>query len=255
MKKLIVITDWAKDNIYSQEFQISVDGYIKDSLIPNINFISATTSSINSGFLLEQIVRTEERLGRPGNTVFFIGSEMKDGNQRSFYILRLKSGAIVCGENYQYNFTFIKPKIDEAFSYSLELSMTNFTSRDYYARIIAHLLESMEDDLELDEVHTNTILETSGFYVGHIDSFGNIITTINESKLKGKYEYGDNLEIEINRQRSKVVFVKNIYQKIDHSSKIGPGSFGLFDDSYLELPSAKTQFDEIKSGDLIDIKI
>ena len=255
MKKLTVIADWANDHIYCQEFLVSVGGYLKDSQTPDISFISSTASSINSSFLLEQIVRSEERLGRPGNTVFFVGSEMKDGDKRSFFIIRLKSGAIVCGENYQYNFTFIKSKIDEAFSYNLDLSVVNFTSRDYYSRIIAHLLESMEDELQLDQVHTNAILETSGFYLGHIDSFGNIITTINASTLKGKYEYGDAFDIVINRQRSKVTFVENIYQKTDHSLKIGLGSFGLLDDPYLELPSAKSQFNDIKAGDLIDIKL
>ena len=51
-------------------------------------------------------------------------------------------------------------------------------------------MDYLGDELELEEISANIIPELDQFYIGHIDNFGNIKTTIVEEDFKGKYEYG-----------------------------------------------------------------
>ena len=159
MKKLIVVADWAADGLTSQQVRSTIEGYLQHNDNPNINFIPVSFSTLHGGFVSSQVIEIEERNGRPLDTVLYVGVDPKEADTFSaiFMIARLKSGLIICGPNNGLNFSFIKQKIDEIFIYKgLEEKMF-FRSRDLYARVIAHLMEAMEDEMDIEETHTNLI--------------------------------------------------------------------------------------------------
>ena len=114
-------------------------------------------------------------------------------------IMRLKSGIYLLGPNSGYDFSMIKSRIEELYVYRGLNEKGQFHSRDLFSRISAHLMDYLEDELELEEISTNIIPELDEFYIGHIDNFGNIKTTIVEEDFKGKYEYGEVVGLKINQ--------------------------------------------------------
>lgn len=253
MKKLIVVADWADDALATQEVRSAIEGFLKNSTStssPNINIVSSSPSTIHASFLISQVVESEERYGRPLDTVIFQNAdpmqehtEETGGIGSQLIIIRLKSGLYVLGPNAGHVFSLIKPKIEEVFYYpGLEMS-GQFRSRDVFARVAAYFMDSLQDDLELDELHSNMIPELVGYYVGHIDNFGNIKTTIAESSFKGKYALGDEIDISINGLTQKIKYVKSLFDGAPDSLIIYPGSSGKIDDPYLEI-SICTDFSE-----------
>ncbi len=243
MKKLIVIADWASDSMNFQEFRSAVEGYVENPNGINVNFVTSTPSTIDTGYILNQIVATEERLGRPMETVIFQNTDTRlnqknkadEAQGEDFFIIKLKSGLLVCGPNSGYDFSFIKDRIDEIFKYTGLDKGSQFRSRDLYARVSAHLMDELEDEMDLEETNSDSILSMKGFYVGHIDNHGNIKTTMRLSELREKYEFGDLVKISMNHVTKEAKFVKNLFGGQPGELVIYPGSSGKFDDPYLEI--------------------
>jgi S-adenosylmethionine hydrolase len=162
-----------------------------------------------------------------------------------FLVIRLKSGLYLCGPNAGYDFSMVKERIDEVFEYKDFDKGSQFRSRDLYSRVCAHLMEAMEDDLDLEEVSVDVIPDLKGFYIGHIDNFGNIKTTITHEDLKGKVEYGGYIKIKIGKIIKKVRYVDNLFGGEVGELVIYPGSSGKKDNPYLEI-SVWRHFDEEK---------
>ena len=93
----------------------------------------------------------------------------------------------------------------------------------------------MEDELEFEEISTNIIPELDKFYIGHIDNFGNIKTTIVEENFKGKYEYGELVNLKINEIVKKAKYVTNLFGDIPGELVIYPGSSGKKENRFLEI--------------------
>lgn len=244
MKKLIVISDWVSDSLSCQEFRSAVEGYVAKENYPHISFVASTPSTIHTAFLIQQVVETETKYGRPQETIIFQNTDPRLNNNENFsknsqggefLVLRLVNGIYVCGPNAGYDFSLIKKEIEKLFVYQNFFTESQFRSRDFYSRICAHLIEEMEDQLDLEEAQTNIIPELEGFYIGHIDNFGNIKTTIPLSALKGKYEWGDEVEIVINNIKKKAVLAKGLFKHQPGVLIIYPGSSGKKDDPYLEI--------------------
>ena len=243
MKKCIVVADWGDDSLNRQEFKSVVEGFAKDSGVVNIGFISSTPSTIHTSFLVSQIIETEERYGRPNNTIVFQNTDprlqteagVKEAKGAQFMVMKLKSGIFVCGPNAGYDFSLIKEKVDELYYYSGLDGGSQFRSRDMYARVCAHLMDGMEDELELEETSFTDIPELKGYYVGHIDNFGNIKTTITHEELKGKYEFGDEIKIGINTVEKHAIFAANLFGAERGKLVVYPGSSGKKENTYIEI--------------------
>jgi len=253
MKKLIVISDWVDDSLTCAEFSIAVLGFLNNPTEPKISFVSSSPSTIHTSFLINQIVETEERFGRPLETVIFQNTDpriqsrqpVKAAQGAKFLVVRLKSGIYLCGPNAGYNFSMIKDRIEEVFIYEGFDKGSQFRSRDLYSRVCAHLMEAMEDELDLEEVSVDIIPNLRGFYIGHIDNFGNIKTTITKEDLKGKVEYKEFVKIKIGKIVKRVKYVDNLFGGVPGELVIYPGSSGKKDNPYLEI-SIWRHFDEEK---------
>lgn len=273
MKKLIVVSDWVADSLSCQEFRSAVEGFLLKIENPSINFVASTPSTLHTSFLINQVVETEERLGKPLETVIFQNTDPRIQSQNSleqaegaqFLIIRLKSGIYLCGPNAGYNFSMIKERIDEVFIYPGFDGGSQFRSRDLYARVCAHLMEEMEDELQIEEVEKGIIPTLTGFYIGHIDNFGNIKTTISQADFKGKFEYQDFVEVKINNVSKKIKYVSNLFAGTVGELVIYPGSSGKITNRFLEIAvwqhfngknflRAKEIFANPKIGSLIEVK-
>ncbi len=245
MKKLIVIADWAKDDLACQEFRIAVAGHLLDlSVPPDISFVLAKQSSVNAGFNAFQIAETELRHGHPAETVIFVmcdnrihepeHHELPEGEP--FFMARLQSGLYVCGPNAGYSFTFVKPNIDRLFTYHIEGEDTyDNRSRDIYSKILALLMEAQEDSMDIDEAHTNLIPELADDVVVDVNSFGNIRVSIVKEALKGKVEYGQEIDVTIGGVTKRVKCVEKLFGDHEGVLVIYPGSSGYPDNPLLEL--------------------
>jgi len=253
MKKLIVVSDWVDDSLTCAEFSSAVLGFLSESKNAQITFVASTPSTIHTAFLVNQLVEIEERLGHPLETVIFQNTDprlqsktkVEKAQGAKFLVIRLKSGLYLCGPNAGYDFSMIKERIDEVFEYRGFDKGSQFRSRDLYSRVCAHLMEAMEDELDLEEVLVDVIPDLKGFYIGHIDNFGNIKTTITHEDLKGKVEYGDYIKIKIGKVVKKARYVDNLFGGEVGELVIYPGSSGKKDNPYLEI-SVWRHFDEEK---------
>ena len=226
-KKLIVISDWADDSLNRQELSISVQGYLNNPGFPVVSFVSSTPSTIHASFLATQVVEVEERLGRPLETVIFVDCDLHTESAESqLLIIRLKTGLYLIGPNAGYSFSGVKSKIDRAFNYPELIPDSKFRARDTSSRLIAHLLESMQDDLKLDEVHLDQIPQLQGFYIGHIDNFGNLKTTVTEELIKGIYSYGQRIPVRVNGKTHHLRYVEHLSKGQMGEFIIYPGSSG-----------------------------
>jgi S-adenosylmethionine hydrolase len=253
MKKLIVISDWVDDSLTCAEFSSAVLGFLSESENAQITFVSSTPSTIHTSFLINQIVEVEEMFGRPLETVIFQNTDprlqsktkVEKAQGAKFLVIRLKSGLYLCGPNAGYDFSMVKERIDEVFEYKDFDKGSQFRSRDLYSRVCAHLMEATEDELDLEEVLVDVIPDLKGFYIGHIDNFGNIKTTITHEDLKGKVEYGEYIKIKIGKVVKKARYVDNLFGGEVGELVIYPGSSGKKDNPYLEI-SVWRHFDEEK---------
>lgn len=246
MKKLIVVSDWVVDSLSRQEFKSVVEGFLREQNRVNLTSVYSSPSTIHAGFLTSQLVEIEERYGRPLETIIFVNVDPRlEGKGGQFLVVKLKTGLYICGPNSGYGFSFVKRKIDELFIYPGFDKGGQFRSRDLYARVCAHLMDEMEDELELEEISSTVIPNVTEDYVGHIDNFGNIKTTINLSRFKGKYEYGDMVKVRINEVVGELRFVKGLFAGEVGEPVIYPGSSGPKSDPYLEI-SVWTHFTEKK---------
>ena len=238
-----MVADLAFDALSCAEIRIAVEGFLKDSLASNISFVGSTPSTIHTSFLLNQLVEDVERYGRPLETVIFQNTDPRIHSRQSIekaegakpVIMRLKSGIHLLGPNSGYDFSMIKSRIEELFIYKGLNEKGQFHSRDLYSRISAHLMDYMEDELELEEISIDIIPELDEFYIGHIDNFGNIKTTIVEEDFKGKYEYGEIVGFKINQIVKKAKYVRNLFGGIPGELVVYPGSSGKKDNRFLEI--------------------
>ncbi len=243
MKKLIVLADWASDSLTCQEIKISVEGFLRDNKNVDISFVASTPSTIHTSFLVNQIVEDVERYGQPLETVIFQNTDPRLHSTQSIekatgaapVIMKLKSGIHLLGPNAGYDFSMIKPRIDELFTYTGVNEKGQFHSRDLYSKLSAYLMDYLEDDLELEEIGIDSIPDLKGYYIGHIDNYGNIKTTITAEDFKGKYEYGDTVSLKINQIVKKAKYVTNLFGDVPGELVIYPGSSGKKDNRFLEI--------------------
>ena len=218
MKKLIAIADFADDSFACQEIRTIIEGYLKSSENPNISFVSSSLSTINTAFILSCIIEIEEKYGRPGHSIIFQSTNQEIQTQihaqntkkADFLVIKLMSGIYICGPNVGYDFSLIKDKIDQAFVYKGLNKQGQFNLLAFYSRICAHLMDEMEDELDLEEVNADIIPNLKGYYIGYIDSYGDIKTTITYEDFEGKYEFGDIVKLKINNIEKKAKYVENL---------------------------------------------
>lgn len=270
MKNLIVIADYCSDNLPTQELRSAFLGHLNQTYTAQLSFVHSTPSTIHTAFLLKQILLTESRLGDPNNLVIFVntdprlqtnkGVRLSQGAQ--FVVAKLKNGAWLCGPSAGNSFSLIRDEIEYLYLYSGLDKGNQFRSRELYMRVAALLVEEKQDEMQLEEIRNTEIPVLDKLYIGHIDNYGNMKTTIANSHMKGKHEYGKKVAVTLNGQTKEAVYTDNMFGVGPDVLVLAPGSSGMPDDPYLELiiwqhypdSSARKAFPQAKPGDEISLK-
>ena len=270
MKNLIIIADYCSDSLTTQELRSAFLGHLNQTYTGQLSFVHSTPSTIHTAFLLKQILLTESRLGDPNNLVVFVNTDprlqtnkgVKQAKGAQFVIAKLKNGAYICGPNAGNSFSLVREEIEYLYLYSGLDKGSQFRSRELYMRVAALLAEEKQDEMELEEIRNNDIPVLDQFYIGHIDNYGNMKTTIENSYMKGKHEYGEKIQVTLNGQTKEAVYSDNLFGQEPGVLVLSPGSSGMPNDPYLELAiwqhypdsSALKAFSQAKPGDEIEIK-
>lgn len=270
MKNFIVIADYCRDSLTTQELRSAFLGRLSQPYDGQLGFVHSTPSTIHTAFLLKQILITESRLGNANNLVIFVNTDprlqtnkgVKLSQGAKFIVASLKNGAWLCGPNAGYNFSLIKNDIQYLYLYPNLDRGNQFRSRELYMRVAALLAESKQDEMQLEEIRNNDIPALNDFYIGHIDNYGNIKTTIPNSYMKGKHSYKDTVQITLNNQTKSAIYSDNMFGAGLDTLVLAPGSSGMPDDPYLELviwqhypdSSALKVFHHAKPGNKIEVK-
>lgn len=250
MKKLIVLADWASDSLTYQEARSAIEGHLKDPTGVNITFVESTPSTVHTAYLKAQIVETEERYGRPHETVIYQNTDPRIQTKEAveaakgadFIVVRLASGMFICGPNAGYNYSLLGDKIEKVYIFRGLDKGSQFRSRDLFPKVGAYLMDGMEDELDLEEVPNNIIPALDGYYAAHIDNYGNIKTSITAEDFKGKYEFGDTVKVKLNGVEKDAEYVTNLFGGGVGKLVVYPGSSGKKDNPFLEV-SVWTHFD------------
>jgi len=270
MKNLIVIGDYCSDSLVNQELTSSLLGHLTKPLTSSISFVNSLPNTIHTAFLLKQILITESRLGDPNNLVIFVNTDprlqtvkgVEQAKGADFVLAKMTNGAYISGPNAGFSFSLIQKEIEYLYLYPNLDRGTQFRSRELYMPVCALLMEEKQDEMQLTEVRKNIIPVLDGNFIGHIDNYGNMKTTINNSFMKGKFEYGEIVKITLNGITKEAHYVNNMFAKEPETLVIAPGSSGMPDDPYLELivwqhlplQSARKFFPNAKPGDEVIIK-
>lgn len=243
MRNLVIIADWASDSLSCAEVKTAVLGFLSENTIPDITFVASTPSTIHTSFLIEQMSYDVSRYGDPEKTVIFqntdprIKNALFSGNpfNGKLLLLKLTNNLWIFGPNAGYDFSLVKKNINQVFYYPNFEKGGQFRSRDLYARLAAHFIVEKEDELDLQEISHDAIPSITGYYVAHIDNYGNIKTTIKKSSLKGKVEYREKVKVKINNTVKEMTYVEGLFKYQPDQLIIYPGSSGRVDDPYLEI--------------------
>jgi len=243
MKKLIVIGDLFGDSLTCQEIKSAVGGALKNPEGMDLSFVESAPSTVETAFLVSQIVTTEEVLGRPKNTVIFHNTDPRIHTKKATVkaegsiplVVKLKSGIFITGPNTDFSYSMVKNKVNTVYEYVGENVHGQFHSRDLYSKISANLMDGLESKMKLKIRPTDTIPDLIGNFVGHIDNFGNIKTTIFRKDFEKKYSLGDMVTIRINGVTKKAKFVANLFGGVPGELVIYPGSSGEKDNRFMEI--------------------
>lgn len=243
MKKLIVVSDWASDSLTCQEITSSVEGSLKNNGRPYVTFVASTPSTVHTSYIIRQIVETEERLGKPKDTVLFQNTDprlqSKKGVEKAkgadFIVIELSNGMFLCGPNAGYDFSMIKNKIKKVYKYHDLDKGSQFRSRDLYSKASAQLMENRMKEMDLVKLPLNEIPDLNGFFVGHNDNYGNMKTTVKLKDINKKYKFGDKLKLKINKITKTAEFATNLFGAQPGKLVIYPGSSGEIGNPFLEI--------------------
>ncbi len=243
MKQLIVISDWVNDTLRNQEMRSTIMGFLRDNTSCQISFISSSPSSLHASYLINQVVTTEERYGKPLETVIFadlvspnLSDKVEDklSEVQQFFCVRLQSGIMILGVQRGCLFSLLAEKIARVFTYSFESKPKTFAARDLYAKIGAYFMDAMEDELELEEAPLHVISRFEGCFVGHIDISGVIKTTIKESQISAIYSLEEEIPVTIGSYTCLARYLNDEYSDFD-GALLYPGSSGDPTDPFMEL--------------------
>ncbi|MEI6533617.1 MAG: hypothetical protein WCO06_07335 [Candidatus Roizmanbacteria bacterium] len=246
MRRLIVLSDWANDHVYRQEFLSAVEGSLRNTEFPLVSsYIPTTSSSISSGFILENILQTEQRVGAPLEKVIYvettpqldINSPSEEVAKPSFYVINTNIGIYICGLNTNFQYSFIKSQIAQVFQFeNIETTgLSHLPDRFRHAMICAHIIDELEKDMGLEEQHVNTIPGIDDHYLGYIDHQGILKTNISHDFLKGKYEYGNVIPLQVGHHHMRCRYLSHLRKLDEVEHVIYPGGFGKETQPYMEI--------------------
>ncbi|MFH0943033.1 MAG: SAM hydroxide adenosyltransferase [Candidatus Beckwithbacteria bacterium] len=209
------------------------------TLLPQAKVLATSTppfSTLNTGFIIAQLA-----IYNPSRQLFIFSNTAprKDDSQKrsdnegeKFKYALLNNGVEICGVDAGYCFSFIKPFIKKFYLVNVANKGSQFRSRDYYPQAAVGILTNKKKQFLGEKLSTENIPDLPPDRIMHIDSYGNIKTTIRKSSVN--LTPGQKIRVVINH-----IFQTGIYANGNFCVKSGdlafaPGSSGGAD-SFMEI--------------------
>jgi S-adenosylmethionine hydrolase len=231
-KTLILICDYGTGDPAFTEVLIRLRNLLPDTYIVPLS--TPPLSTVHTGFWIAQTA-----LSGAKNTYIFSNTAprkhqknavVNNSGERLMYA-KLKNGFEIVGVNAGYNFSFVKPYIEKFHHVICENEGSQFRSRDKYPQAVAQMLKGDKSFIgEAEDV--NTIPEAPESLIGSIDGYGNIKTTIRESKVN--FKPGDKLVISVYGKRHVATYTDGTFNIVEGELAFAPGSSG-YEDRFMEI--------------------
>lgn len=265
MRKIITITDWNSDGLTRERFRTVVEGYSIDRKQVNIHSLSCISSSVHAGFLAYEMVLTEAKNGDPTDTIVYIDVDTEFETYPSevtvrsdcFAVVRLSNNLLICGRLSGYAFAWIKQSAQQISEYTGLPNSTSVNPLDGHARVVAHLADYLDDQLDLQSLHEADILSLpiDTHFICHKHK-NTLVTTLNHSDLES-FSVGDQVKVRIGTKTYSAHLVSHPKQELDSGLIMYVGYYGHPDLRCIELmvktPNIQERFAQLVPGDQISL--
>lgn len=265
MRKIIAITDWNSDELARERFRTVVEGYSADRKQVSIQALNSTSSSIHTGFLAYEMALTEAKNGDPTDTLIYLDADTEHESYRvdvtvrseGFAVIRLTNNLLVCGRLSGYSFAWVKQSAQQLLEYTGLQNSSAVAILDSHARVVAHLADYMDDQLDLQSLHEADILSlpADSHYICHKNK-NTLVTTLNHSHLEN-CSVGDQVKVRIGTKTYSAHLVSHPKQESDSGLIMYVGYYGHPDLRCIELmsktPNIQERFAQLVPGDQISL--
>ena len=174
-----------------------------NNLLPEAQILATSTppfSTLNTGFIIAQLA-----IYNPSRQLFVFSNTAprKDDSQKrsnnegeKFKYALLDNGVEVCAVDAGYCFSVIKPHIKQFHQIKVENQGSQFRSRDFYPQAAVGIFTGNKKEFLGEKLSTENIPNLPSNRILHIDSYGNIKTTIRHSSIHLKA--GQKIRVVIN---------------------------------------------------------
>ncbi len=236
MKRLIVVTNRPQDSLFFFTLKTFVQGYVHDCTCFDISLIKTSNTTLDAGYVAEQVVLQEEKNGAPKEAICLVFVDSHTSHMGPGVILKLDSGMTVVGPNDGNTLSFVKPYVEKSYAYAPLQNLTVRKGLHEYGRVVSHLMDYEEEEMELEDQSMETIHDIHGYYVCHQPVEHIYHTNMPKSALKGT-TLGDSIKISIDKKEMSGTYVDVVEEK--DGLLLMTGEYGHEDDPYIKIYSSK----------------
>lgn len=232
-KTLVIISDYGTGDPAFTEVMLQLRRFL-----PGVFIIPQATpafSTVNTGFWIYQTALTPNL----SNTFIFSNTAprisdkkaQKDNSGEKLMYAKLNNGFEIIGVNAGYNFSFIKPYIQEFNFVNVLNKGSQFRSRDFYPEKVAQMVQKNKSFLG-EKTDISIVPDAPKSVIASIDGYGNIKTTIRKSQFN--HELGSKLVVYINFTQHMAIYTDAMFNVEEGGVALALGSSG-HDDRFLEI--------------------
>lgn len=230
---IIVIADYGTGDPAFTEVFLQLKSHIPHATI--FPHSTPSFSTINTGFWIAQIALTPHLK----NTYIFSNTAPRKHEKKAqisnsgeaLLYAKLTNGFEIIAVNAGYNFSFVKPFIQDLYNVRTQNKGSQFRSRDFYPHAVAKLVLKDSSFLE-QRVDISTLPDYPFPVIASIDGYGNIKTTLRASQLS--YAPGQKLLVTIAGDIHEATFSDGVFNVEEGTLVCAPGSSG-HQDPFIEL--------------------
>lgn len=257
LPNLTIIADYGTGDLafteVTQRFQ---------QLLPNIQVNNISTppfSTLNTGFIIAQLT-----LYNPGQNLFIysntaprldnVKKRLNNEGEKLKYAV-LKNKVKICAVDAGYCFSFVKNQIEKFHSIQVKNKGSQFRSRDFYPQVVSKIIQNNLQDTLGEKLSKNHIPDIPKNKIMHIDSYGNIKTTIRNSSVNLKP--GSKIRVVINHIYQTGFYTNGNFEVKSGDLAFAPGSSGgdnPFMEVFLRSGNAAQQFQNPPVGTKLKIE-
>ena len=209
-------------------------------LLPEVEVYTSSApsfSTLNTGFLISQL-----SLYNPSKRLFIYSNTAPrhdDTNKRDqnegepFVYAELNNGVRICAVHAGWCFSFVKPEIKVFRALNVPTKGSQFRSRDFWPQAATEIIAGDATGLLGPNLPKSSIISVPKNLLMHIDSYGNLKTTIRKSDVK--FKSGQKLAITINQRTLTGWYANGNFAVKSGDLAFAPGSSGGEKDPFMEI--------------------